>query len=179
MRIISGKYRSKRITAPAKLPVRPTTDLAKESLFNILLNHFDLEDVKVLDLFAGTGNISYEFASRDVPSITAVDNNSYCTDFIRKQAAELKIEGLHVIRMDVFAFLKRAGSQYDIIFADPPYGLENITEIPDLVLTNSFLKDDGMLIVEHSHYTSFENHPFLFQHRKYGNTHFSIFKKLP
>ncbi len=175
MRIINGKNRGKVIKAPDNLPVRPTTDLGKESLFNILNHYFNFDAVTVLDLFAGTGNITYEFASRDAISVTSIDNYQGCTDFIRETITKLKFEQVSVVRSDVFQFLSRCKSQYDIIFADPPYDMKNIEKVVELVFENNLLNPDGWLVIEHSGHLDFTEHPQFYQHRKYGKLNFSFF----
>jgi len=177
VRIISGKYRAKKLYPPKNLPVRPTTDFAKESLFNILNNRLDFEKVKVLDLFAGTGNISFEFASRGTLSVKAVDINSHCVDFIRKTAQELNLTNLNCIKSNVFQYLNNATETYDFIFADPPYDLEESINIPDLVFENKLLNEGGFLIMEHSRNLTFVDHPYFSEHRKYGNVNFSFFAR--
>ncbi|WGK64343.1 RsmD family RNA methyltransferase [Croceiramulus getboli] len=178
MRIISGTHKGRRILAPRKLPVRPTTDMAKESLFNILNNHFYFKDVKVLDLFSGTGNLSYEFASRGVPAITAVDNHSGCIHFIAKTAEAFEFP-IQPFKADVYDYLKKHQGQYDIIVADPPYDfeVERFREIVDLVVQQELLADDGMLIVEHASVMSLEDHPHFAEARKYGSSVFSFFRE--
>ncbi len=175
MRIISGTHKSRQIHAPKNLPVRPTTDLAKEAIFNILVNNFDLEDVHVLDLFAGTGNITYEFASRGAAGVTSIDIDLRCVNFIRKTVAEMGFSAVLSFRSDAFRFLKNCDYQYDIIFCDPPYELEGIEEIPVTVYERNLLKTDGWLILEHSRDYDFSNSPGFLQHRKYGKVNFSVF----
>ncbi|GGG56983.1 methyltransferase [Croceivirga lutea] len=177
MRIISGRYRGKRLIAPKKLPVRPTTDMAKESLFNILNNQFYIEDIKVLDLFAGTGNISFEFASRGANSITAVDSHAGCIKYISKINEELDFN-IDIIKSDVFQYLKRTVEKFDVIFADPPYNLdlEKFQQIPALVFTNTLLQEDGLLIIEHSPQTNLSDLPNFKEQRKYGSSVFSFFQ---
>jgi 16S rRNA (guanine(966)-N(2))-methyltransferase RsmD len=177
MRIITGKFRGKQIHAPASLPVRPTTDFAKESLFNILVNLVDFEGLNVLDLFAGTGNISYEFFSRGGAVITAIDSNRQCVDFINKTAASMNAENLEAVREDVFQFLKHPFGNYDLVYADPPYDMEGISTLPDLVLNQGFLIAGGLFILEHSRDFEFSGHLQFQQHRKYGNVHLSFFEK--
>tara|TARA_R110002020_G_scaffold177169_3_gene369950 strand:+ start:992 stop:1528 length:537 start_codon:yes stop_codon:yes gene_type:complete len=176
MRIISGKYKGRRLTAPKKLPVRPTTDMAKESLFNILRNHFQLSQIKVLDLFAGTGNISYEFASRGSESITSVDAHAACIQYISKTAEEFEMP-ITPIKSDVFKFLDRDSGAYDIIFADPPYDMdiEDFKNIANKVFDNNLLSNNGKLVIEHSKHTSLEDHPNFNEVRKYGGSAFSFF----
>jgi 16S rRNA (guanine966-N2)-methyltransferase len=175
MRIISGNHKGKQIKAPESLPVRPTTDLAKESLFNILNNFFFFDGITVLDLFAGTGNISYEFAAREALSIVSVDNHQGCVNFIQKTATLLHFENLHVIKADVPAFLKACKHKFNVIFADPPYTWDNYPLIPELVFKNNLLLEDGFLVIEHSAVINFEEHPKFYQQRKYGKVNFSIF----
>ena len=176
MRIISGTHKRRPIVTPANLPVRPTTDLAKESLFNILNNNFDFEDLEVLDLFSGTGSISFEFASRGAKRIVVVDNNYRCVEFIRKAAQGFGFNNvLTVQRANVFSFLKYPQAPFDLIFADPPYEMEDIAGIPELVFKQKLLKPEGWLVVEHSRDQDFESHPHFLQHRKYGKVNFSIF----
>ena len=179
MRIISGKYKGRQIHTPTNLPVRPTTDFAKEGLFNILNNLIDFEEISVLDLFAGTGNLSYEFFSRGAVYITAVEMDKKCVAFIEKTIQLLNAESFTVIRTDVFPYLKRPYESFDIIFADPPYQMENIEEIPELIFQSQILKDDGWFILEHSKRHDFSKHPFFDQHRKYGNVNFSFFRRNP
>jgi 16S rRNA (guanine966-N2)-methyltransferase len=146
MRIISGLYKSRKIVAPKNLPVRPTTDMAKEGLFNILNNTFYFDDIAVLDLFAGTGNISYEFASRGTKDIISVDQDFGCIKFINQTTETFKMP-IKTIKSDVFKYLEKASLQFDVIFADPPYdfSLEQFSKIPELVFQNALLEDDGVL----------------------------------
>ena len=176
MRIISGTFKGRRITAPKKLPVRPTTDMAKEGLFNILNNHFYFDEIAVLDLFAGTGNISYEFASRGASKVTAVDADHGCTQFIGKTSDELEMD-ISVIKSDVFSFLEKTSLTSDIIFADPPYNVsqEDYERIPYLVFTRDLLLEGGQLIVEHSKLMTFSHLPQFLNIRTYGSSAFSFF----
>jgi 16S rRNA (guanine(966)-N(2))-methyltransferase RsmD len=178
MRIISGQFKSRRFTAPKHLPVRPTTDRAKEALFNILGHQYFLDELKVLDLFAGIGSISFEFASRGTTDITVVDQNRESIDFISKTAGELGIEFKTFIQ-DVFAFIAQNKGVYDIIFADPPYDLanEDFNKLIDSVFEFKRLQEDGILIVEHSKYTDLSAHPRYIEHRKYGSSVFSWFRE--
>lgn len=179
MRIVSGKYKSRRIKPPTNLPIRPTTDFAKESLFNILNNILDFDELKVLDLFAGTGGISYEFVSRGVQSVLAVDQNNKCVQFIQSTADQLQMNELSVAQRDAFKFLEKTPAKFDVIFADPPYELKNIKDIYQLVMERALLKEDGWLIIEHSSATDFSGFPYLDQVRKYGKVNFSFFHKKP
>ncbi|MEL6810606.1 MAG: RsmD family RNA methyltransferase [Bacteroidota bacterium] len=177
MRIISGTHKGKRITAPKNLPVRPTTDFAKEALFNILRNQLYFEDIEVLDLFAGTGNISYEFASRGVPSITCVDGHFACVKFIQKTARELNFP-ITTVKSDVYKYLGSCSTSFDLIFADPPYAFE-IEEFENLVgkiFQNALLKSDGIFIIEHPKQTELNQLAGFVESRRYGGSVFSFFK---
>jgi len=177
MRIISGKYKGRRISPPKNLPVRPTTDMSKEALFNILNNHFNFSELKVLDLFAGTGNISYEFASRGCEPITSVDGDMGCINFIKKTAQEFEFD-ITPIKSDVFKFLEKSKGSYDIIFADPPYGLEqkDFEKVIQLVFENELLEEDGMMVVEHSKHTKLNHMDNFSFDRNYGGSVFSFFE---
>lgn len=175
MRIIRGRYQRRQIVAPANLPVRPTTDMARESLFNILNNYVDYEDCSVMDLFAGTGAVSLEFVSRGAREVTSIDINNQCTDFIKQCATQFGINNLHVVRADVFDLLKRANRRFDIVFADPPYAIDNLAALPDLVFDRVVLTDDGIFILEHPAEYTFEEHPHFWQHRAYGKVNFTFF----
>jgi 16S rRNA (guanine966-N2)-methyltransferase len=177
MRIISGKFKGRRISPPKGLPVRPTTDMSKEALFNVLNNHFSFDNLKVLDLFAGTGNISYEFASRGSTPITSVDGDFGCVKFIKQVAAEYDFN-IAATKSDVFSFLEKNKTSYDIIFADPPYGLDQkiFEKIVLLVFEKGLLNEDGMMIIEHSKYTKLDHMiNFSFQ-KSYGGSIFSFFE---
>lgn len=179
MRIISGKYKSKRIMAPKKLPIRPTTDIAKEGLFNILNNKIHFSDISVLDLFSGSGNITYEFISRGTKNITVVDQHYGCVKFIKETSKELEAS-IAVVKSEVFKYLENVHLKFDIIFADPPYDFsdEQFTKIVDLVINNNFLEDDGILIVEHSKHTgNLKEHSNFTEERRYGGSVFSFFSK--
>ncbi|MDR6844337.1 RsmD family RNA methyltransferase [Flavobacterium granuli] len=177
MRIISGKYKGRRISPPKGLPVRPTTDMSKEALFNVLNNHFSFDSLKVLDLFAGTGNISYEFASRGSTPITSVDGDFGCVKFIKQVAAEYDFN-IAATKSDVFSFLEKNKTSYDIIFADPPYGLDQkiFEKIVLLVFEKGLLNEEGMMVIEHSKYTKLDHMiNFSFQ-KSYGGSIFSFFE---
>ncbi len=176
MRIISGTHKGKIIKVPKGLPVRPTTDFAKEALFNILANKIDFENTTVLDLFSGTGHISLEFASRGSKSITGVDKNVQCVVFLKSISKELNFD-INAIKDDVFDFLKKNKLKFDLIFADPPYDLENISSINELIFTNDLLNEKGILIIEHGPKTNLESCAGFTRHRKYGNVNFSFFEK--
>lgn len=177
MRIISGKFKSRRITAPSKLPVRPTTDMAKEALFNILNNQYYFDEITFLDLFAGTGNISYEFASRGCEKITAIDADFGCVQFITKTASELDVN-ITALKSDVFSFLEKTTLKSDLIFADPPYDmpLEDFERIPELVFKNNLLLEDAVLIIEHAKQTDLSHVNNFKNKRKYGGSVFSFFE---
>jgi 16S rRNA (guanine(966)-N(2))-methyltransferase RsmD len=177
MRIISGKHKGRNLIAPKKLPVRPTKDMAKESLFNILNNSYYLPDLKVLDLFAGTGNISFEFSSRGVDDILAIDAHAGCIQFI-DQTVNLLEMNIRTLKSDVFSFLQRNTEQFDIIFADPFYdmALVDFEKIPQLIFENKLLLEDGVLIIEHSNRTGLEHLPYYQNSRKYGGSVFSFFR---
>lgn len=175
MRIIAGSLRGRRLNPPATLPVRPTTDMARESLFNILNNYVDYEDCAVMDLFAGTGAMSLEFVSRGAKEVTSIDINNQCTDFIKASAKQFGVNNIHVVRADVFDLIKRAYKKFDIIFADPPYALENLPQLPDLIFEHDLLTDDGIFILEHPRDYHFEEHPHFWQHRNYGKVNFTFF----
>ena len=177
MRIISGKHKGRRIQAPKKLPVRPTTDMAKEALFNVLNNNFNFSGLRILELFAGTGNISYEFASRGSHPITCVDGDFGCVSFIKKTANEFDFD-ITALKSDVFAYLERSKNSYDIIFADPPYFLiqNDFEKIVTLIFDNQILDTDGMLIIEHSKDTSLEHMTHFSFAKRYGGTVFSFFE---
>lgn len=175
MRIIAGTLKGRRLNPPANLPVRPTTDMAREGLFNILNNYVDFEDCAVMDLFAGTGAMSVEFISRGAREVTAVDINNACTEYIKSEAQRLELRNLRVVRADVFDLLKRANRKFDLVFADPPYAIEGLATLPNLVFEHQLLTDDGIFILEHPREYSFEEHPHFWQHRNYGKVNFTFF----
>lgn len=178
MRIISGIYGRRRFNVPSTFSARPTTDFAKENLFNVLSNLTDLEGADALDLFAGTGSISFELLSRECRSVTAVEKNNQHASFIAKVAKELKTESLHLIRGDVFRYLSSAPMQsFDFIFADPPYALKELPEIPRLVFERDLLREDGIFVMEHPKEYDFSELPYFNQRRIYGSVNFSIFIK--
>ena len=178
MRIVSGKFKGIRFEPPRDITARPTTDFAKESLFNILDNIIDFDGIRVLDLFAGTGSISYEFVSRGARSVTGIEMNTKQIDFIKRTCTRLKIDNLHVYRSDVFKYIAKCSERYDVVFADPPYQMNNIDELLAAVVGNSLLTDDGIFILEHNRLHSFADHPNLIDSRKYGNVHFSLFRAM-
>ncbi len=175
MRIVSGKLKGKHFYPPRNIPARPTTDFAKEALFNILQNNFDFEDVRFLDLFAGTGNIGMEMFSRGCEHITSVDLSPISIGFIRKMSEEVQIPNHQIIKGDAIHFAKSSTQHFDLIFAGPPYALETIDEIPDIVLSKNLLTEGGWFILETSPRHDFTEHHNLAQVRNYGQTHFWIF----
>ncbi|HLP63649.1 RsmD family RNA methyltransferase [Flavobacterium sp.] len=177
MRIISGKYKGRRINPPRNLPVRPTTDMSKEALFNVLNNHFNFSELKILDLFSGTGNISYEFASRGATPIVCVDGDFGCIKFIKQTATEFDFD-ITAIKSDVFSFLEKHKASYDIIFADPPYGMEqkDFEKLILKVFENELLDEEGMLIVEHSKHTQLNHLEHFSFDRNYGGSVFSFYE---
>jgi 16S rRNA (guanine(966)-N(2))-methyltransferase RsmD len=178
LRIIGGKYKGRRINPPGDFRARPTTDFAREGLFNILNNRVDFETISVLDLFSGTGSISFEFASRGAVSIHLVEKDFRHISGIRKILRELNLENVKPIHIDVEAYLKTCSVKYDIVFADPPYELSWLKELPDLVTKSGVIKEDGFFILEHPRDLSFAGHPLFFEHRNYGGVNFSFFKSL-
>ena len=177
MRIVSGSLKGRRIIAPKKLPVRPTTDMAKEGLFNILTHRIHFQELEVIDLFAGIGSISFEFISRGTERVTAVETNYDCIKFLTKTSEELEIN-LNIIKSDAFEFLEKTTLKADLIFADPPYHLpiDDFEAIEKTVNERSLLNKDGLLIIEHSKHSSLEHIDTFLEQRRYGNSVFSFFK---
>jgi 16S rRNA (guanine966-N2)-methyltransferase len=179
VRIISGIHKGRIINAPANLPARPTTDFAKTGLFNMLSFRFKFENLTVLDLFAGTGNISYEFLSRKCKSVIAVEENMDCFTFIKKTFKELKMENASANRCDVFEYLKNYRDNIaDIIFADPPFDLKNYDTLIDIIFENKLLKNNGLFILEHQSKNHFTGNIYFNEERKYGKVTFSFFSKI-
>ena len=178
MRIIGGKFKGRRFDPPAKnWPTRPTTDYAKEGLFNILMNRYDFSTMKVLDLFGGTGNHSYEFVSRGCEDVTYVDKFHGCIKFVNQTVETLNIQdNVKIIKADVFKFMSATKEKYDYIFAGPPYPLPNIPQIPDLIFEYELLKPEGLFVMEHNPNHDFDSHPQFSQKRNYGKTIFSFFE---
>lgn len=178
MRIVSGIHKGRRIRAPKGLPVRPTTDRAKEALFSILGHRIAWEDATVLDLFAGTGNISYECASRGCPRVVAVDSHPGCVQFIRKTAAELQLP-VRAQKRDVVKFLKKGSQPFDLIFADPPYEMDetDLGELVSLCMGKGWLNAEGMLVLEHSPQRDLSEEEGFVEARSYGSTVFSFFRE--
>jgi 16S rRNA (guanine966-N2)-methyltransferase len=176
MRIISGSLGGRRIKPPGNMPhTRPTTDIAKEGLFNILQNNLDIENLKTLDLFGGTGSISYELASRGASDLTIVEKDPAMYEFIKKTSGELKLENFKVVRMDVFKFMQQCNDQFDFIFAGPPYALTTIDDLPKFVAEKKLLNMNGWFILEHTPRNNYEGYPLFVTQRNYGTTIFSIF----
>lgn len=176
MRIISGKYGGRRLSPPKNITARPTTDFAKESLFNLLNNRMDFEDIDMLDLFAGTGGIGIECISRGAREVTAVEIAHVQQNWIISCCRQLGIRNLSVIRGDVFKFLSACRTKYDFIFADPPYALDQLPTLPDVILGQDILKEGGWLVIEHGKDTDFTVHPRHKETRTYGSVHFSFFQ---
>ena len=177
MRIISGKYKGRHFDIPRNFKARPTTDFAKENLFNILCNIVDFEECHALDLFSGTGSISLELLSRGCLSVTSVELEQLHFNHLKKSAATLGDAGWHLVRDDVFRYIRRCNSSYDIIFADPPYALKELATIPGLILQGNMLKEGGILVFEHGKDNDFSSNPHFFRHIAYGSVNFSFFKK--
>ncbi len=176
MRIISGQLKGIILHPPKGLPVRPTTDRAKESLFNILENNFDIETCTVLDLFSGTGNIAFEFASRGAVSVTSVDLSGKCVAWIKEAATKNGLKQISVAKSDALSFLKKCTQQFDIIFSDAPYSMKEIVQIPALVQTRELLTKNGWLIMEHEANLDLSHETTFFDKRVYGQSAFSVFK---
>jgi len=175
MRIIGGTHKGQTIKVPKDLPVRPTTDFAKEGLFNILANRIEFEGLTVLDLFSGTGHISLEFASRGAKEVVGVDKHFKCSGFLRAISKEMNFN-INAIKNDVFPFLKTATYRYDLIFADPPYDLKEIPDIHKYVFERNLLTENGLLVIEHGPKAKLEELAGFIQQRKYGNVNFSFFE---
>lgn len=177
MRIISGSHKGRQIFPDKNFSARPTTDFAKENLFNVLTNYLDIEDLRVLDLFSGTGSISYEFASRGAKEIIAIEQNYKHYVFIKRIASELGFKAMKIYKTDAFAACKKLkGGQFGLIFADPPYDLKNLTEIPSAIFDNALLAPEGIAIIEHPSRIDFSAHPYFSEHRQYGSVNFSFFR---
>lgn len=179
MRIVGGARKRRQIIPPRNFRARPTTDFAKENLFNVLQNQYDLEDVEVLDLFSGTGSISYEFASRGAKRVVSLEMNPLHQRFIAATAKELGFVQIQSVKTNVFVYLKSmAGTEsFDIVFADPPYDMDGVETLPELVFEGAFVRDDGIFILEHSAQKDFSVYPNFYERRSYGSVQFSIFKK--
>ena len=177
MRIISGSHKGRQIIPDKNFSARPTTDFAKENLFNVLSNYIDIEGAKVLDLFSGTGSISYEFASRGAAEIISVESNFKHYAFIKRVAQELNFKNIKVYRTDAFIACKKLkGQKFDLIFADPPYNLDKIADVPTAIFDNELLSEEGLAIVEHPASVDYSHLPYFSEHRQYGSVNFSIFR---
>ncbi len=177
MRIISGNLRGRRFNPPDNFKARPTTDFAKENLFNVLNNHIDFENVKILDLFSGTGSITYEFASRGCRDIVCVERNFHHWQFIARTIRTLELDtSVRVIKGDAFRYLQATSEKFDIIFADPPFDLEEAKQLPDLIFAHDLLRQDGFYVQEHSGEGKYNDHPHFWQTRSYGSVNFTFFK---
>lgn len=179
MRIIGGQWGGRKISPPTKMPyTRPTTDIAKEGLFNILQNQIDFEGITSLDLFGGTGAITYELASRGAANLTIVEKDPKMADFIKSNIDKLAIENCRLVRMEVFKFLEGCTNQYDFIFAGPPYALETIDELPKIVVGQKLIAEDGLFVLEHTPRNHYENYAGFVRQRNYGTTVFSFFERV-
>jgi 16S rRNA (guanine(966)-N(2))-methyltransferase RsmD len=178
MRIVGGEYKGRRIAVPSNFPSRPTTDFAKEGLFNVLENQYDLSDLEVLDLCSGTGNISLEFLSRGVKEVTAVDSHTNCLKFVQKNASSIGIiNKITTVKSDLISFVLNTNHTFDIVFADPPFNYDKYNQIVQTVFERNLLNENGILILEHSKQKTFESEPKFSFFRNYGNVTFSFFKK--
>lgn len=176
MRIIGGEHGGRKFNPPAKMPyTRPTTDIAKEGLFNILQHNLSIEDLKTLDLFGGTGSISYELASRGAKDLTIVEKDPAMYEFIKKTSGQLRIENLRAVKMDVFRFIEQCPEKFDLIFAGPPYALSNIDDLPKMIFARQLLNPGGWFILEHTPRNNYKTFPFYKSERNYGTTVFTIF----
>ena len=176
MRIIGGTRAGLRLNPPSALPVRPTTDMAKEALFNILQNRIDFEGMDALDLFAGTGNITFELASRGVANVTAVDIHFKCVQYIHATAEKLKMNAVKTVKADVLKFISGCNRQFDFVFVDPPYDLPQLPQLPGRIIEQGMLNPGALLILEHSSSRNVGTHPNLFETRKYGYSTFSFYQ---
>jgi 16S rRNA (guanine966-N2)-methyltransferase len=176
MRIIGGEHGGRKFNPPSKMPyTRPTTDIAKEGLFNVLQHNLDVEELKTLDLFGGTGSISYELASRGAKELTIVEKDSSMYEFIKKTSAELRITNLTAVKMDVFRFIEQCTDTFDFIFAGPPYALTTIDDLPRLIFDRKLLNQNGWFVLEHTPRNDYTKFPFYKTQKNYGTTIFSIF----
>ncbi|MBP3828524.1 MAG: 16S rRNA (guanine(966)-N(2))-methyltransferase RsmD [Prevotella sp.] len=176
MRIITGIYKGRRFDIPHTFKARPTTDFAKENIFNVLNSYIDFEGATALDLFAGTGSISLELLSRGCQQVVSIEKDRDHHAFIRQCVQKLGADNSVVIRGDVFRYIKSCSQQFDFIFADPPYQLTELAQIPDLIFEKGLLKEEGIFVLEHGAQNDFSNHPHFVEHRKYGSVNFSIFQ---
>jgi len=176
MRVISGRFKGRRFQAPSNIKARPTTDMAREGLFNVLNQKIDLQGLSILDLFAGTGAVSLEFLSRGAEQVTAIDIDITSKKHLEKIKKDWEIKNLKVVKADVLGLAKKANQNFDIVFADPPYGHKRFNEIPDIILNSGWLKNDGLFILEHSSDFDFSPHPMFLDHRNFGNVNFTFFQ---
>lgn len=176
MRIIGGKHKGIRLQAPKDLPVRPTTDMAKEALFNILQHRIEIEGLIALDLFSGTGSIALELASRGAKSITAVDKSNKCVQFLKQTAQKMELDEIRVIRADAFTFLDKCKDKFDFIFVDPPYDMDKLSQIPKIIMNKELLLEGGMLVLEFPSTIRLMESPEPLELRKYGNSSFAIYQ---
>ncbi len=177
MRIITGLYKGRHFDVPRTFKARPTTDVAKENIFNVVRGYMNLEDCDALDLFAGTGSISLELVSRGCRNVISVEADRDHFAFIKKCMEKIGTDRSSLIKGDVFRFLKSCRTQFDFIFADPPYALEKLPEIPSLILNSDILKKDGLFVFEHGKHNDFSDNPYFLERRVYGSVNFSIFSK--
>ena len=176
MRIISGTHGGRKINPPSNMPyTRPTTDIAKEGLFNIIQNNLDIESLKTLDLFGGTGSISYELASRGAADLTIVEKDNNMYDFIKKTAQLLNLQNFKLVKSDVFKFIEQCTEQYDFVFAGPPYALGTIDDLPIKIFENQLLNKNGWFVLEHTPRNDYKKFESYHSERNYGTTIFSIF----
>ena len=179
MRIIGGNHGGRKFNPPTKMPyTRPTTDIAKEGLFNIIQHNMDIEDLKTLDLFGGTGSITYELASRGAKDLTIVEKDAAMYEFIKKTAKELKIENIRIVKTDVFRFIDQCTEKFDFIFAGPPYALGNIDDLPGRIFDKQLLNPKGWFVLEHTPRNNYKSFPFYKNERNYGTTVFTIFEQV-
>lgn len=176
MRIITGLYKGRRFDVPRTFKARPTTDFAKENLFNVLKGYIDLDQATALDLFSGTGSISLELLSRGCEQVVSIEKDKDHFDFIRQCIKKLDTDKCITLKYDVFRFIKGCHQQFDFIFADPPYALKELAEIPTLIFENNLLKENGIFVLEHGKDYNFNDNPHFIEHRAYGSVNFSLFK---
>lgn len=176
MRIVTGIYKGRHFDIPRTFKARPTTDFAKENLFNVLGGYLDFDGISALDLFSGTGSISFEMLSRGCSPVVSVEMDAEHVQFIKNCTQKIKAEGHIIVRKDVFRFIKTAQRQFDLIFADPPYQLATLATIPDLIFEHNLLAPNGIFVLEHGKNHDFSQHPKVIDHRVYGSVNFTIFR---
>ena len=177
MRAITGKYKGRHFSVPSSFKARPTTDFAKENLFNVLRSYLDFEGLRALDLFSGTGSITLELLSRGAGRVVCVEKDYQHYSFIRKMLSMLNDPAVAVVKADVLKFVPRCREQFDLVFADPPYALPQLEELPDLILGSEVMAGDALLVLEHGKTNDFSAHPCFIEHRSYGSVNFSLFRK--